>query len=374
MSMLHEASSIDNSRILPLITLQRAETRKRKPRSPSRPGRHNVLLIFPSHRHRRHLRSLSSNSNLHSIHLHHLLPSARTAQSRDRRHPQKQLLVVVECFHTSCNSSARVCDAPGPPIKSTTRETAAAVRTPSSFQPCRRSFFLLFFGICPASTGLSWGDAIRSGHRLNTLRKTVSELKAESRHQNGHNARCRAIRLASRERRWIPAVSAIRGPGAAERHFFANDRHRNRRRRRQRWAEGCQRREEAERILPLRRGITSRDGADRRIVPGANTITPRALPEARQLDRQHQRLGDGASTRELNEQKSRTLTHVARLLPPHELPEAASPARCRSATNHEPTSGVVNAGRFSGGGRRYKPPEHCFEHQRPPTRRARRPQ
>lgn len=233
-----------------------------------------------------------------------------------------------------------------PPAK-----TTPAVGTPSSFQPCRPSFLLPFSAFFSASTGLSWGDAIRSGHRPNARRKTVSELKHESRHGNDHNARYRAIRLASRERRWIPAGSAIRGAGATECHFFADDRRRNRRRRRQRWAEGCKLRQEAERILSFRRGIASGDGADRRIVSGANTTTPRALSEARELDREHQRLNDGTSTPELNEQKSRTLPYVARLLPPHELPEAASPARCRSPTNHEPTSGVVNAGGFSGGGR-----------------------
>lgn len=215
---------------------------------------------------------------------------------------------------------------------------------PLLFNRADLPLFFLFRLFFSASTGLSWGDAIRSGHRPNARRETVSDLKHESRHRNVRDSRYRAIRFASRERRWIPAGSAIRGPGAAECHFLADDRHRNRRRRGQRWAEGCKRRQEAERILSFRRSIASRDGADRRIVPGTNTTTPRALSEARELDREHQRLDDGTSTRELNEQKSRTLPHVARLLPPHELSEAASPARCRSPANHEPTSGVVNAG------------------------------
>lgn len=347
--MLHEASSIDSSRLLHLITLQRAEKRKkRSPRSlsPSRPGRHNVLLIFASNRHRRHFRSLPFEFDLF---IPSVSPSPSCSQLGPRNqaadeHPQEATLGrcgvlphFVQLFRP-CVRRARTRSS-RPPAK-----TTPAVRTPSSFQPCRPSFLLPFSAFFPASTGSSWGDAIRSGHRPNTRRKTASELKHESRHRNDHNPRNGAIRLASRERRWIPAGSAIRGPGAAECHFFADDRHRNRRRRRQRWAKDCKRRQKAERILSFRRGIASRDGTDRRIVPGANTTTPGALSEARELDREHQRLDDGTSTRELNEQKSRTLPHVARLLPPHELPEAASPARCCSPTNHEPTSGVVNAG------------------------------
>jgi hypothetical protein len=260
---------------------------KRKPRSLSCPGRHNVLLIFPSHRHRRHLRSLSSNSNLSFN-----PPSPPLVVSSDCtiKGPTTSseasfgrcgaLPHFVQLFRP-CVRRARTLDRVNHPRGRSSRPDTLFFSTVPAF------LFSSFFGICPASTGLSWGDAIRSGHRPNTRRKAVSELNAESRHQNGHSARCRAIRLASRERRWIPAVSAIRGPGAAERHFFANDRHRNRRRRRQRWAEGCQLREEAERLLSFRRGIASRDGADRRIVPGPSAITPRALPKARELDRQY---------------------------------------------------------------------------------------
>lgn len=95
--MLHEASSIDSSRLLHLNTLQRAEKRKkRRPRSlsPSRPGRHNVLLTFASNRHRRHFRSLPFEFDLFIPSVSHS-PSCSQLGPRNQEadeHPQEATL------------------------------------------------------------------------------------------------------------------------------------------------------------------------------------------------------------------------------------------------------------------------------------------
>lgn len=130
-----------------------------------------------------------------------LLLSARTAQSRGRRTSSRSNFGSLWSASTLRATLPPVCATrPDPRSSRPPAKTTPAVRTPSSFQPCRPSFLLPFSAFFPASTGLSWGDAIRSGHRPNTRRKTASELKHESRHRNDHNPRNGAIRLASRER------------------------------------------------------------------------------------------------------------------------------------------------------------------------------
>lgn len=66
---------------------------------------------------------------------------------QDDEHPQKQLWAAVECFHTSCNSSARVCDAPGPSIKSTTRENHTSRWDTLFFSTVPTFLSSSFFGI-----------------------------------------------------------------------------------------------------------------------------------------------------------------------------------------------------------------------------------